>query len=550
MPLASIAESAVEYVAYGWAVVPIPPRTKGPTADGWNLPQNTVSTVDRAAGLRSNIGLAHAYSGTCALDIDDWQKANEWLAARGVNLQTLWDAPDAVRLVSGRPNRGKLIYRSARFASKKPKGSGLELRCATSAGLTVQDVLPPSIHPDTLQPYRWEGPGDWRALPSIPPELQAIIDALNRPLELETVTTVGADLEHQLQLLEGLDPDCDYHEWITVGMALHHEHAGSVDGFALWDNWSARSSKYPGPDKLRIHWDSFGHTDGPVVTLRSLGGTAVAADFAAVEPDEDEVPDADRFKFVPAPEYAGSRSPEWIVKGILPKAGLAVVYGDSGSGKTFVVLDMAACIAQGLPWRGHKVKKGRVAYLCGEGADFFARRLAAHQQFHQSDLANLLVCAESPNLLRASQDYKLLIEQLRAHGPIDVVVIDTLARSLPGGNENASEDMGALIARCDQIHRATGAMVLLVHHTGKDAAKGARGHSSLRAACDAELAVIRDVENATRRIEVGKQKDGPDGEAYPFALQPIPLGIDADGDAITSCVIVNPEQSEQSPLEM
>lgn len=546
-----IAAAAVEYVAAGWKLTPIPRGTKGPTSDGWNLRGNVVADVVRASTVTTGVGLCHAYSGTMALDIDDWALAEPWLAERGVDLNALWTAPDAVQLLSGRAGRGKLIYSCpAPFASKRPKGSGLELRCATSAGLTVQDVLPPSIHPDTGKPYAWGGPGDWRKLPAMPAELGRILEQLSTPAQEPTAKEpTGADIEHQRQLLRGLDPDCGYDEWIRVGMALHHENRGGHDGFVLWDDWSAQSAKYPGTDKLLQHWHSFGNTEGPVVTLRSLGGTAAASDFEDVEPDPDETPEAERFKFVPAPDYAAARRPEWIIKGVLPRAGLAVVYGDSGSGKTFAVLDMMACVVRGIDWRGHRVRRGKVAYLCGEGSDFFARRIKAYQHENPDcDLSDMLVCAESPNLLKQSPDYKLLSEQLKAIGDVSIVVIDTLARSMPGGNENASEDMSVLVDRCGRIHKATGALVLLVHHTGKDAAKGARGHSSLRAAADAELAVFRDVENATRRIELGKQKDGPDGNVYPFALQEVILGMDDDGDLVHSCVVVDPTSAEQTNL--
>jgi hypothetical protein len=537
----AVRSAAVEYVAHGWRIVPLPPGKKGPTAAGWQLRENTIGTVERASRVSGGIGLAHAYSGTCALDIDDWDAANAWLAERGVDLSKLWGADDAVRLVSGRPGRGKLLYAlPAPLRSLRPEGSGLELRCASANGATVQDVLPPSIHPDTGKPYSWAGRGDWRALPPLPQELEAvwvdILDSDREPADSD-VEPVGMTEQQQWEVLSRLDPNCGYHEWIKVGMALHHENAGEDRGFGLWDSWSIAGHSYPGTDKLRQHWDSFGHGSGPVVTMRSLGQVASADLFDVVDAEEDE---PERFRFIPAPEYAARTEPGWIVKGVLPRAGLAVAYGDSGAGKTFVVLDVVGAIVRGEPWRGHKVTQGKVAYICAEGAEFFSRRIRAYSKHTGSNLEQLFVCSDSPNFLN-DNDHKLIARALAEVKP-SVIVVDTLARTMPGGAENSSEDMGKVIARCQWLHHKTGALVLLVHHSGKDAARGARGWSGLRAAADAELVVTRDKENDRRAVEIGKQKDSPDGSQYDFVLRPVPLGFDDDGDVITSCVIEEPPQ--------
>jgi hypothetical protein len=111
---------------------------------------------------------------------------------------------------------------------------------------------------------------------------------------------------------------------------------------------------------------------------------------------------------------------------------------------------------------------------------------------------------------------------------------------MAGGNENAPDDMGALVANMDAIREATGAMVLFIHHSGKDASKGARGWSGLRAAVDAEIEVIRH-ETGAREIRVSKMKDGEDNISWGFKLDVVVLGQDADGDDITSCVVIEAE---------
>ena len=109
-----------------------------------------------------------------------------------------------------------------------------------------------------------------------------------------------------------------------------------------------------------------------------------------------------------------------------------------------------------------------------------------------------------------------------------------------GGNENAGEDMGKALGHCKRIHEKTGALVILIHHSGKDQAKGARGWSGLRAAADAEIEVLRD-DQGQRSLRLSKSKDGEDGLEWGFELQQVTLGIDEDLDPITSCVVAEAE---------
>ncbi len=181
--------AASEYVAYGMALVAIPIGRKGPITPGWNKEEDVITDPDSAASLTGNVGIAHAYcwsSPTMALDIDDLPKAHKWLEAHGIDLDALLNAGDAVQIVSGKEGRAKLLYRlpeglapvESLTIKEKVVVEGeakqittLEFRCATRDGLTVQDVLPPSIHPDTGQPYRWGGKGDWRNIPVITDDL-------------------------------------------------------------------------------------------------------------------------------------------------------------------------------------------------------------------------------------------------------------------------------------------------------------------------------------------------------------------------------------------
>lgn len=293
---------AADYVRAGFALVPIPKGEKGPVSKGWNLRENAITTVERAAGLKENIGLAHAWSGTCVLDLDDLAGARAFLADHFIDLDALYTSATAVRIVSGRPNRAKLLYRLPNgvrpLQSKKVAGGALELRCATSKGTTVQDVLPPSVHPGTGKPYYWEYgdelTGDWRSPPTLPADVlelwQSLITPDRAPREPHARRADDARLA---ELLDDHDPDAGYDDWLRVGMALHYETAGDEDGFELWAEWSERAiaRDIASRDKLRMHWDSFGNHPNPV-TLASLRVAKAASldDFDDVSEPEAAAP--------------------------------------------------------------------------------------------------------------------------------------------------------------------------------------------------------------------------------------------------------------------
>ena len=269
------------YIRHGWSLVPIPPGTKGPTgaaAVGWNKREKCLKDQTELVN-GYGIGLAHAYSGTMAFDIDNWDAT----VAQGIDLDALYAAPDAVIINSGRPGHGKLLYRmpfGLALPSKKiivNASTAYELRCATANGLTVQDVLPPSIHPDTRQPYHWAGLGHWTRLPVIPQVLLDIWQELLGEDKERTIATgeqVDASWEEIRQALEAIPADCAREEWVNVGMALHW--AGTQteqpeQALQLWNEWSAQSpAKYPGERGILTQWASFRNDKTTAVKLGTL----------------------------------------------------------------------------------------------------------------------------------------------------------------------------------------------------------------------------------------------------------------------------------------
>lgn len=233
--------------------------------------------------------------------------------------------------------------------------------------------------------------------------------------------------------------------------------------------------------------------------------------------------------------------PQWIIKGVLPSHGLVVVFGPSGSGKSFLVLDMLQSLALGKPWFERRVTPRSVTYVVLEGEAGLAKRVEAYRLRHGASSLNIRYVAEPFSLLVEDHIDNLLVA-IQAAGVGDVVVLDTLSRAMSGADENDGKIMGAVIAAAKVVHDTLRGLVLLVHHTGKDASRGMRGHSSLIAAVDCAIEVKR--RGDEREWMVAKSKDGEDGASQPFKLEVVNLGTDSDGDAITSCVVV-PMQSAQ-----
>jgi hypothetical protein len=504
--------------------------------------QLTTFDAAKAAAARRNMdGVGFCPlpgTGVVALDFDDC------VAAGGVH-------PDVERVVAGTyaefspsGNGVRAFLRGEDLGNRKAHGAPFGFEVFSSKGFVTftGNVLPITELTDAAN-----------TLAPIGPEVLQLCTQRFGRAEAGDAGTGGAEplglTGQQLQdALDVLDASMGHDPWLRVGMALHHETSG--EGFDLWDEWSSRGAQYPGRDALLARWDSFGRGGQRPTTahllVRMANEHGAHLDVAQLEGDDFDVlpvatsaPSQDkpqRFLPVQAGAFAAGASPGWLVKNVVPAADLIVLFGESGSGKTFVVLDIVAAIARGIQWRGNRVKRGRVVVIAAEGGAGFRNRLKAYAVRHELDLADLdiWVIHAAPNML-LKDDALDVCKAILAIGGASLVVIDTFAQVTPGANENAAEDMGKALAHCRGIRVATGAPVLLVHHSGKDASRGARGWSGLKAAADAELEVLR--MPTGRVLRVSKQKDGEDGTAYGFDLDVVPVGADEDGDVITSCVV-------------
>lgn len=289
-----------------------------------------------------------------------------------------------------------------------------------------------------------------------------------------------------------------------------------------------------------LHASCAGRVDGDF--LNACGYTAAGFDEEVAQLSIDELlPPAvtNRFKLLTDDELGALPAIQWLVRGVLPSSGIGAIFGPSGSGKSFLTLDLLASIACGSEWFGNRVKAAPVLYIGLEGEAGIAQRVKARRSEHgpASRVRYLL----TPLDIRTRSDRTALVDAIKSAGwDGGVLCIDTLNRAAPGIDENDSQHMGEVIGGAKALQAALGGLVLLVHHTGKDSTKGLRGHSSLLAALDCAIEVSRDDDR--RAWRVFKSKDGEDGMSHPFTLQTVELGEDDDGEPITSCV-VRPEES-------
>lgn len=247
-----------------------------------------------------------------------------------------------------------------------------------------------------------------------------------------------------------------------------------------------------------------------------------------------------RYRVLTAADLMNAPPLRWLVRGVLPAHGLACQYGASGSGKSFLALSLSAAIAEGVPWFDCRVTQAPVTYVVLEGEYGFRQRVKAWQLHHGRHLpANLRFVMQAFDLRNADDLAGLADAAIASGGANGLVVLDTLNRAAGGADENSSADMGELIDSSRALQSKLGGTVLLVHHAGKDAAKGLRGHSSLHAALDAAIEVTRN--DTLREWRIAKSKDGDDGAAHAFRLEAVEVGIDEDGEPITSCVVAPDE---------
>jgi AAA domain len=244
-----------------------------------------------------------------------------------------------------------------------------------------------------------------------------------------------------------------------------------------------------------------------------------------------------RIQLIPFDKITLGSERRYLVKGLIPYPGLTVIWGPPKSVKSLWTQDVTTRVALGWDYRGRRVHQGPVVYCCFEGQAGIKGRVEAFRQKFLAEQTGDVPFFLQPVTLDLVKDHVELINAIRATlGSINpvAVVLDTLNRSL-AGSESSDTDMSSYVRAADTIRDAFDCSVLIVHHCGINDSRP-RGHTSLTGAADAQLAVRRDGNNVFVTVEF--MKDGTEGETVASRLEILEIGMDEDGEAITSCVVV------------
>lgn len=544
----------------------------------WLRHETDETDLDRWARMGAGVGIRTG-DGLVLIDADTTDEARAKII-----LDMVADRFGSVPIRIGNyPKAGYLVrtdpdfqYTRIEFGERNDNGSLQERVEILSEG---RQFVAHGIHPKTGKPYRWAKPlTPIEDLPYVPADalvafladLRPLLPAASEVIKEGAATDINqATLKADIDLVRravGLIPNTSEHfptreAYRMMGYAIkgatQADPAAGFEIFADWcDRWQDGTNE---PDVVAGDWGRMKppfrvgaaylfdlaekHGNGQFSKAEQWfdGVLAAAANYEPLFPSEkpeDGVSGAGGtqrpFTFTPlmeAAEQALTSATAPLVKGLLDQGAMTVLYGESNSGKTFVTMDLCYHIASGRSWGGMRVTKMPVLYVAAEGGQGAKKRAAALAAKYGA-VEGFYFLLHPVNLLRVDADLKPLIEGVRAFDVrFGLVVIDTLSRAMAGGDENASTDMGAMVKHLDVLRKATGAHVLTVHHSGKDKAKGARGHSLLRAATDTEIEI------AENEISVTKQRDLDKAFASGFALDVVTLGVDGDGDPITSCTV-------------
>ena len=278
-------------------------------------------------------------------------------------------------------------------------------------------------------------------------------------------------------------------------------------------------------------------------TIHSQGSENAAAMFEDCSATEFAAKDAPISPFTRKlpHELVGMEFADPLIEGYLDQGEIAVLLGPSQQGKTFALINICFSIASGTPWAGQDIERGCVVLCAAEAPNSAHRRaIAAYRQFRCEDRPVPVAVLSGPFDLRKSETVDGVIAEARRlsqefHQPVRLVAFDTLHMATPGMDENSAKDMGEALAGANKIRLALDATVILVHHTGKDATKGARGSSALLCDVTTQLLVTR--EGGTVWIESDKQRDGEIGQREAFRMERVMVGQTAKGKQVTTCVL-------------
>lgn len=530
----SVLEHALAAARRGWRVFPVEPDGKRPLVADW---ENTATTEEAAirAWLRDwpcmNYGVACGPSGLFVVDADTKENGLDTLA--GLELEGLLPCT----LEVGTPSGGRHLYFAGSGSSTVRKlGAGVDSRGRggyvvgpgsgiNGRGYEILADRPVAGAPGEL--IARAGAGIAAA------EDQAPATELDLP---ENIERAAEYLRRTAPAIEGAGGN--NHTYKTAALVRDFGISEGACLDLLRAHFNPRCSPpWDDSDLETIVNNAYSYAKRAPGEARAdadaLDKLAVIAEQFLKLASKDEPPDprkpAGRFRVLGWHEILAMPDPKWLVHDTITERGLVLVYGPTSSYKSFVALDIALHIATGSAWCGRSIlAPSPVIYCAGEGAHGIRKRVNAWATKHERETLSNFGMVPTMPLFGDDEELRQFAQECAAFRP-KLLVFDTVAHAMAGLDENAQKDSGLFVARCNQMARALDCSVVLVHHTGKDQARGARGSTVLPGACDTifEVTKPRPLEVVVR---MSKQKDA---EAWDK-----PLGMAAE--AVAGSLVFSP----------
>jgi hypothetical protein len=513
-------------VAAGHDLVQLHARDKRPVRANWNelAADNAavIAAVERGANAGVRLG-----ERDLVIDVDPKNGGDASLARLAAELKLDLSRCPTVRTGSG----------GAHYYLRRPEGSQLVTNLRSYPGIDFkssgQVVAPGSVHPNGS---RYES-NFYAYGPDATPEAPT---ALLKLLERRPAPTGQADRAGELtpsmlaRNLAQLDPDdfAEYSDWMNMMMACHH--ATNGEGLDEFTEWSIQGTGHSDASEVIAYkWNGLS-IDARGVTVQYLykqlhdrdldvhDRAEPEDDFDAVE-EEPEAARERRWNFLSMDELESLPPPQWLVPGILTEGSIAAIYGAPESGKSFLAVDMSMSVASGIAWHGREVLPGGVLYVAAEGAPGLGKRVRAWKLDRGAASRPIAFSLmRDPLSLTTEKEARDFARAVRSSlGELRMIVVDTLNQTAAGADENSAKEMGQYIAGMKRLRDATGATVVVVHHSGKDEARGMRGSTALLGAMDTTVEVKRSTDGKSIEVQVRKQKDAEREPAMRFNLDKV-----------------------------
>jgi len=330
------------------------------------------------------------------------------------------------------------------------------------------------------------------------------------------------------EVLTNIDPDCNRGDWFTAACALHYEFEGNEKGFELFHEWSMQAKdKYEGEADCRRVWESLGDYAGAPITIGSLFELAKNKEFSPVYEDtviSDNISiSKNKPKWLTLGDLDQKLGPiEWMIQDYFEAKTISIIWGDTMAFKSFIALEVCFCVAAGISWHGQEVNQGTVLYVCGEGSNGIARRIAGlKHKYGITEHVPLYVSSGSRDIIEVDAIKEVISFGRSLETKISLVMIDTVNRNF-SGEENSSKDVAKAYKHLDQIKEAFDCSIAMVHHTGKSGTI-IRGSAAWVQNVDASYEVKRTGTTFFTTFLPLKMKDAAVGHELYFQLKEVHL---------------------------